>query len=222
MKKNALLVRVAAVAVLAALFTPTASQAGLVSYSTKATGVPVLFTHGDTVTVLVKVAGLFGINTEFINVYFDRVASGSTNTPDVQSLGTLTWDTFSPLGGQPNGTDTHNFDLTVKQTAPATTPDHTTFDGALLGTFHRRGPEEVAVSFANTTISLGGITYQLLTGKNGVDLASNQSLNISSGGTTLYARITAVPEPSTMISGGIAMLMGLGFVARHRKRAVAV
>jgi hypothetical protein len=140
-------------------------------------------------------------------------SAGSYTDPDLSNPVLLGQFTRS---GLPVGLldATEGFDLTVQQSEPTVGDD--VFSSSVHGRILFVGAK-VAVSFANTALTLGDVTYQL-TDALGNALAANTEYTIPRPGSlSIYAQITdatpaSVPEPATILSS----LLGLGLLGGRR------
>lgn len=137
------------------------------------------------------------------------------NTPSTVLLGVLS-RSILPLG---IGNDTKNFDLGISQTAPSIAGG--TYDGSLSAAFRLIGAN-VSVQFANTAITLGGITYTLALDSSGTPWEAGKNYDIPGFGfRPIYAVITGnanVPEPMTLAVWGVLGLCGSAIAWRTKNK----
>ena len=154
-----------------------------------------------------------------VTVNFDAAGpySGLNTTPTTVLLGDFT-RSILPIG---LGSDTENFDLSIAQTEPSV--DGGFYDGSLSATFNLIGAD-VSVQFSNTSLTLGGITYQLASDPAGTPWVAGQSYTIPGlAPLSLYAYITGdtngvVPEPMTLAVWGVLGLCGSAVAWRAKKK----
>jgi hypothetical protein len=200
-----------ALAVVAALLSPGAARADLVTYSTSST----------TPQVTLTVSGL-GSQSDVIN--FTNVGSTNATTPADVTLGRFSWYTTGFVFG--GGAPSASFDLKVSQTQPS--PGNQSYTGDLTAIFGFGGSFDPTLSFSNTSIQIGNEKYQLETKDshgNYQTVAANTPIDLGSAGTTftLYAHLTdppvAAPEPSTVPIIFACALIGAGAWYRRKRSA---
>jgi len=129
--------------------------------------------------------------------------SANVTAPSAGNLGMFT--STVPTGTSITGSG--NFTLTINQTSPNAGSNNfgsDTFSGKLSKSILPFTTGDLVITFANTSVNIGGVTYTL-EGLGGAGFASNQ-LVIGNGVTTIQADETT-PEPT------FYSVLGVGLIA---------
>jgi PEP-CTERM motif len=138
----------------------------------------------------------------------DATANGDGTYTATSSIGTIT--------GAPDGVSDLN-SLVPNPIAPGVSfADGISFDNQLL-------IAQNPLLNENGLLWISNGVYANLYNRGGTYfyLDSVQFIGGDGTGTAVSFTLAAVPEPSTVVSGGIAVLMGFGFAWRRRRKALA-
>ena len=201
------------------LAAPTPAKAIIVTYDTTGAfdGLPI-YPGASPVALTV------GTTTVTFTGFADTVDTDGTGSNDK-------FGTFSVSGGTnvDQSLAGHTFTLYITQLAPPAV-NHGTFTSTLTGTI-RILNSKAYVEFNTTTATINGLagiggtaTYKILNADEvlgGVPKPGSVSLPTPGGNSTINGFITAaVPEPSTMASAAIGLVVLAG-AARFRRRKAA-
>lgn len=185
---------------------------------------------------LLSLAGRAGAGT--VDFSFSGGGLSGSGTFATEVVGGLTFATSSTgsVSGEPNISDLSN--LVYNSNAPSSTPiadfggvTTYSYDNQLnLGSSPLLTGNGLLWSVGSGNSLVYGNLYYWAGGSSGGVYAGpgyyfldsvETSQNANAFGTLVSVTLTSVPEPSTLVSGGMAVLMGLGLVWRRRRKAVS-
>lgn len=178
-------------------YTPSGSFTAGTDASVTDGGSTVTVTNGGTVTV------------SFTPASMTSVDPGSTPTLGTFSVSASSTATTVPTSPMPT-----TFLLSIAQTTP--TSGSQSFNSATLSGTVSSGGGVLDLTFSNTAITIGPVTYQL------ENLTSGTLFLANTGSTTLTGLVTAVPEPGTwtmsLTAAGLLGLAGWCRVYNDKRR----
>ena len=149
-----------------------------------------------------------------------RPFDSDTNTPWVGTAEFAVFD-FNSTSGVFTG-DPANFN--PAPTFPPVNDTDTRISTALLAAPYMQATYDAPYDLGNvaqTGLTQGFIDTDLTSGSNGSGVGGAFTYNYAGGGANKVGTITAVPEPSTIVTLAIGGIAGLGYTARRKLRKKA-